>query len=174
MEFSLFAHMERRPASFYDKVAVGRVMTRITNDVQALFELLMGLGGLIGEFVPFFLALVIMFAIDPQLTLYLLLAIPVFAVITYFFRQATRRVYRVIRNSVSQLNQNLQENLSGMQVVQLSGREGHNLETYRDINETNRSASTHRNGSGSANADRRSHGVASRGGRPASRGRCHG
>ena len=47
--------------------------------------------------------------------------------ITYFFRQATRRVYRVIRNTVSQLNQNLQENLSGMQVVQLSNREARNL-----------------------------------------------
>ena len=59
-------------------------------------------------------------------TLYLLMAVPIFAVITYFFRQATRRVYRVIRNTVSQLNQNLQENLSGMSVVQLFHREERN------------------------------------------------
>jgi len=137
MRLDLFTHMERRPASFYDRVAVGRVMTRITNDVQAMFELLMGLGMLIGEFVPFFLALFIMLAIDTKLTLYLLGAIPVFALITYFFRQATRRVYRLIRNTLSQLNQNLQENLSGMQVVQLSNREEHNLQVYGDINETN-------------------------------------
>jgi ATP-binding cassette subfamily B protein len=143
MRRDLFAHMERRPASFYDRVAVGRVMTRITNDVQAMFELLMGLGMLIGEFVPFFLALFIMFAIDVQLTLYLLGAIPIFAIITYFFRQATRRVYRLIRNTVSQLNQNLQENLSGMQVVQLSNREEHNLEVYRDINASNRKQEHH-------------------------------
>ncbi|MEZ5550998.1 MAG: ABC transporter ATP-binding protein [Pseudomonadales bacterium] len=138
MRLDLFAHMERRPSSFYDKVAVGRVMTRITNDVQALFELLMGMGMLIGEFVPFLLALVIMFAIDVQLTLYLLIAIPLFSVITYFFRQATRRIYRLIRNTVSALNQNLQENLSGMQVVQLSNREARNLQAYREINEDNR------------------------------------
>ena len=138
MRKDLFAHMERRPSSFYDKVAVGRIMTRITNDVQALVELLMGVGLLIGEFVPFFIALIIMFAIDVQLTLWLLLAIPVFAVMTYFFRQATRRVYRLIRNTVSQLNQNLQENLSGMQVVQLSNREQRNLGVYRGINFTNR------------------------------------
>ena len=137
MRLDLFAHMERRPSSFYDKVAVGRVMTRITNDVQALFEMLMGLGLLVGEFVPFFIALALMFAIDVQLTLYLLVAIPVFAVITYFFRMATRRVYRLIRNTVSQLNQNLQENLSGMQVVQLSNREDTNLEVYRGINKKN-------------------------------------
>jgi ATP-binding cassette subfamily B protein len=112
-------------------------MTRITNDVQALFELLMGLGMLIGEFVPFFIALFIMLAMDVQLTLYLLIAIPIFGVITYFFRLATRKVYRQIRNSVSALNQNLQENLSGMQVVQLSNREEKNLETYRVVNKDN-------------------------------------
>jgi ATP-binding cassette subfamily B protein len=143
MRHDLFSHMERRPASFYDRVAVGRVMTRITNDVQAMFELLMGLGMLIGEFVPFFLALIIMFAIDVELTLYLLGAIPIFAVITYFFRQATRRVYRRVRNTLSQLNQNLQENLSGMQVVQLSNREELNLSVYRDINHTNRKHERH-------------------------------
>jgi len=139
LRHDLFAHMEGRPASFYDRVAVGRVMTRITNDVQALFEMLMGIGMLIGEFVPFFLALAIMLAIDVRLTGYLLLAVPIFGVITYFFRQATRRVYRVIRNTVSQLNQNLQENLSGMQVVQLSNREARNLDRYREINAENRS-----------------------------------
>jgi ATP-binding cassette subfamily B protein len=137
MRYDLFDHMERRPSSFYDRVAVGRVMTRITNDVQALFELLMGVGMLIGEFVPFFIALAIMFAINVELTLWLLLAIPIFTVITYFFRQATRRVYRAIRNTVSQLNQNLQENLSGVQVVQLSNRQAHNLGVYREINREN-------------------------------------
>lgn len=137
LRLDLFAHMERRPSSFYDKVAVGRVMTRITNDVQALFEMLMGLGLLVGEFVPFFIALGLMLAIDVELTLYLLIAIPVFAVITYFFRMATRKVYRLIRNTVSQLNQNLQENLSGMQVVQLSNRESTNLSVYREINQRN-------------------------------------
>ena len=133
----LFTHMERRPASFYDKVAVGRVMTRITNDIQALFDLLMGVGMLAGEFVPFFLALVIMFSIDATLTLWLLIAVPVFAVITLIFRRATRRVYRDIRSSVSQLNQYLQENLSGIQIVQLSNREARNQATYETINTTN-------------------------------------
>lgn len=143
MRLDLFSHMEHRPSSFYDKVAVGRIMTRITNDVQALFELLMGMGMLIGQFVPFFLALGIMLAIDLRLTLYLLLSVPVFAVITYFFRMATRRVYRAIRSTVSLLNQNLQENLSGMAVVQLSNREQKNLEVYRGINEENQQHEIH-------------------------------
>jgi len=137
LRHDLFAHMERRPAAFYDKVAVGRVMTRITNDIQALFDLLMGVGMLAGEFVPFFLALIVMFSIDVTLTLWLLIAVPVFAVFTLIFRRATRRVYRDIRSSVSQLNQYLQENLSGIQIVQLSNREQRNLNTYSEINRTN-------------------------------------
>ena len=137
LRHDLFAHMERRPAAFYDKVAVGRVMTRITNDIQALFDLLMGVGMLAGEFVPFFLALIVMFSIDVTLTLWLLIAVPVFAVFTLVFRRATRRVYRDIRSSVSQLNQYLQENLSGIQIVQLSNRERRNLNTYSEINHAN-------------------------------------
>ena len=143
MRQDLFTHMELRPSSFYDRVAIGRVMTRITNDVQALIELLMGLGALIGQFVPFFIALFVMFAINAELTLYLLGAIPLFVVVTYFFRQATRKVYRLIRNTVSQLNQNLQENLSGMQVVQLSNRENFNLNVYEGINNGNRKHEFH-------------------------------
>jgi len=137
LRHDLFAHMERRPAAFYDKVAVGRVMTRITNDIQALFDLLMGVGMLAGEFVPFFLALIVMFSIDVTLTLWLLIAVPIFAVFTLVFRRATRRVYRDIRSSVSQLNQYLQENLSGIQIVQLSNRERRNLNTYSEINHAN-------------------------------------
>lgn len=143
MRHDLFRHMEHRPSSFYDKVAVGRVMTRVTNDVQALFELLMGVGQLVGEFVPFFIALILMFSIDVELTLWLLISIPIFTVVTWFFRQATRRVYRLIRNSVSKLNQNLQENLSGMAVVQLSNREAHNFDVYNTINRDNRDQEMH-------------------------------
>ena len=137
LRLDLFSHLERRPSTFYDKVAVGRVMTRITNDVQALFDMLMGLGLLVGEFVPFFIALALMLSIDLELTLYLLIALPVFALLTYVFRMATRQIYRQIRNSLSQLNQNLQENLSGIQVVQLSNREALNLSLYKSINKRN-------------------------------------
>jgi ATP-binding cassette subfamily B protein len=134
----LFRHLETRPSSFYDRVAVGRVMTRVTNDVEALYELLRGIGSLIGEFVPFFVALTIMLAIDVQLTLILLLVLPVMGSVTYFFRQATRQLFRLVRQSVSTLNQNMQENLAGLQVVQLSDRQQFNLDRYTSINKDNR------------------------------------
>ena len=134
----LFAHMETRPSSFYDKVPVGRIMTRVTNDIEALFEMLRGVGSLIGEFVPFFVALAVMFSTSVKLTLLLLALVPVVGVATYFFRRSSREVFRLVRNSISSLNQNLQENLSGIQVVQLSGRERKNLDEYTGLNKQNR------------------------------------
>lgn len=138
LRHDLFSHLETRPSSFYDHVAVGRVMTRVTNDVEVLFQLLSGFGVLIGEFVPFFVAVAIMLALDFELTGILLLAIPVVGVATYFLRRATRNVYRAIRQSISQLNQNLHENIVGMQVVQISRRESRNLARYTAINQENR------------------------------------
>ena len=134
----LFRHLETRPSSFYDKVPVGRIMTRVTNDVEALYEMLRGMGSLVGEFVPFLVALIIMFSTSVKLTLILLALVPIAGVATYFFRRASREVFRLVRNSVSALNQNLQENLSGIQVVQLSGREERNVLEYTGLNKDNR------------------------------------
>ena len=138
LRLDLFRHLETRPSSFYDRVAVGRIMTRVTNDVEALYELLRGLGTLVGEFVPFFVALAVMLAIDAQLTAMLLMALPILAMVTYFFRRKTRFLFRQTRQTLSSLNQNLQENLAGLQVVQLSDRQQYNLDRYTDINEKNR------------------------------------
>ncbi len=138
LRLDLFRHLETRPSSFYDRVAVGRVMTRVTNDIEALFELLRGIGTLVGEFVPFFVALIIMLIVNVKLTLILLLALPVMAVVTYYFRRATRQIFRKVRMTLSALNQNMQENLSGLQVVQLSQRQDYNLDRYMAINKDNR------------------------------------
>ncbi|MCZ6655908.1 MAG: ABC transporter ATP-binding protein [Gammaproteobacteria bacterium] len=137
LRLDLFKHLETRPSSFYDRVAVGRVMTRVTNDIEALYELLRGMGTLIGEFVPFFVALAIMLSIDVDLTLMLLLALPLMGTVTYYFRRATRKLFRLVRQTLSSLNQNMQENLAGLQVVQLSERQAINMRRYTKINEEN-------------------------------------
>ena len=138
LRLDLFSHLETRPAAFYDRVAVGRVMTRVTNDIEALYELLRGIGTLIGEFVPFFVALGIMLAVDVELTLILLLVTPIMGTVTYYFRRTTRQLFRAVRMTLSALNQNLQENLAGLEVVQLSERQRFNLERYTSINVDNR------------------------------------
>lgn len=134
----LFEHLEHLPSSFYDRVAVGRVMTRLTNDIETLFELLAGFGVLLGEFVPFFVAVTIMLALNPTLTFELLAILPLAALATVIFRMVSGTVYRSIRSSMSRLNENLQENLSGIEVVQLYGREKLNYEAYSAINKENR------------------------------------
>lgn len=135
---ALFEHLEHLPSSFYDRVAVGRVMTRVANDVETLFELFAGFGQLAGQFVPFFVAITIMVSLSPTLTLELLPVLPVAGFFTWMFRRMSRPLYRAIRMTVSRLNENLQENLSGIEVVQLYGRERINFERYSGINNENR------------------------------------
>lgn len=139
LRVALFTHLETRSSAFYDRVAVGRLMTRVTNDVEALYEALRGLGTLIGEFVPFLVALAVMLSIDLTLTLAMLVALPVMMIATAIFRRATRELFRAVRLSVSALNNALQENLAGLTVVQLSGREQANQDAYHALNTENRS-----------------------------------
>lgn len=134
----LFEHLEHLPSSFYDRVAVGRVMTRVANDVETLFELFGGFGQLAGQFVPFFVAITIMLSLSPKLTFELLPVMPIAGLFTWLFRRASRPLYRAIRMSISRLNENLQENLSGIEVVQLYGREKINFRRYAAINDDNR------------------------------------
>ena len=138
LRLDLFASLEHKPASFYDHVSVGRVMTRITNDVENLFRLLTGFVSLAGQFVPFFFAMFMMLLYSRELTGVVLLIIPAAAVATFIFRIAMRKIFRLVRDSMSALNQYMQEDLMGIEVVQLSGREEVNAEEYGALNRENR------------------------------------
>lgn len=139
----LFRKLETKPMSFYDHVSVGRVMTRLTNDVEALIELLTGVLVLAGEFLPFFLSLYLMWAISPQLTGITILFLPVVAAATSYFRRVLGDTYRNVRNAVSNINQYMHENLIGMEVVQLSGREDLNAEQFGERNLAHRDYQIH-------------------------------
>ncbi len=134
----LFERLEDKPASFYDHVAVGRVMTRVTNDVNNLYEMLASVGLLAGEFVPFFLSFFLMWTISPNLTMIVLVILPVVGVAVTIFRRLMSDTFRKVRNSVSNLNQYMQESLIGMEVVQLSGREERNEAAFGELNKANR------------------------------------
>lgn len=138
LRVDLFATLERKPSSFYDHVAVGRVMTRVTNDIENLFQLITSFVQHTGDFVPFIIILAIMFDFNVELTAVSLVVIPVAAIATYFFRMAMRDIFRLIRDSVSYLNQYMQENLMGIEVVQLSGREELNFTEYQSLNKENK------------------------------------
>src|SRR6185437_3115268 len=95
-----------------------------------------------GELVPFFVAISVMVAMSPTLTLELLPVMPVAGLFTWMFRRMSRPLYRAIRMTISRLNENLQENLSGIEVVQLYGRQKINFERYAAINNENRVTET--------------------------------
>lgn len=79
LRLDLFRSLEAKPASFFDHVAIGRVMTRVTNDIENLFMLISGFGMLAGEFVPFFLALGLMLMMSVEVTGVVLIAVPLAA-----------------------------------------------------------------------------------------------
>lgn len=138
LRVDLFASLERKPASFYDHVSVGRVMTRVTNDVENLYNLITSFIQIVADFVPFIIIIGVMFVLNVSLTLVGLAVIPVAVVATIIFRLIMTKFFRLIRDSVSSLNQYLQEDLMGIEVVQLSGRQEQNIREYTAYNRENR------------------------------------
>lgn len=138
LRVDLFASLERKPSSFYDHVAVGRVMTRVTNDIENLYNLITSFIQIVADFVPFFIIIWVMFDMSVDLTLVGLGIIPIAVVATVVFRLIITKFFRLIRDSVSSLNQYLQEDLMGIEVVQLSGRQEQNIEEYAAYNRENR------------------------------------
>ncbi|MCF2150250.1 ABC transporter ATP-binding protein/permease [Desmonostoc muscorum LEGE 12446] len=138
----LFAHVECLPAAFYDRVMVGQVLTRITNDIESLSELLTGVGALAGELIPLVVAVSVMLSLDSMLTAKLSPFLFFVAGVIIVFRYYSGPIYQVIRTTLSRLNEHLHENLSGIEIVQMSGREALNFKRYSAINEDNRVAET--------------------------------
>jgi ATP-binding cassette subfamily B multidrug efflux pump len=138
----LFAHVELLPAAFYDRVMLGQVLTRITSDIESLSELLVGVGALAGELIPFVFAITVMLSLDPMLTAKLSPFLLFIAGVIIVFKWYSRPIYQEIRATLSHLNEHLHENLSGVEIVQISGREALSFKRYSDINKANRLAET--------------------------------
>jgi ATP-binding cassette subfamily B multidrug efflux pump len=124
MRRAIFAHIQRLPMSYFDRNPVGRLVTRVTTDVDALNDLFAA--GVVTMINDFFLLAVLaawLFSIDKRLALDALAVLPFILVVTYFFRKFVRDANRRIRTAVASINAYLQEYISGMSVVQLFNRE---------------------------------------------------
>ncbi|HEY7781975.1 MAG TPA: ABC transporter ATP-binding protein [Ktedonobacterales bacterium] len=141
MRSRMFAHLQSLSLSFFDHNPVGRLMTRITNDVDAINQLFTsGAITLLGDIFTIAAILVILVVENWRLALVVFVVIPpVFAVTTYFQR-AMRDNFRAIRVRLARINANIAENIAGTQVVQLFNREGRNFETFDSLNVDYRSA----------------------------------
>jgi ATP-binding cassette subfamily B protein len=137
----LFTHVTSLAASFFDRTPVGKLVTRITSDVEALGDVFAsGAIGVVSDFISIVAIIVTMYLLDWRLaSILVLMLIPVTTLIIYFQQQYRKANYRA-REELSQLNSMLQENISGINIVQLFRREQANSEMYRSINQRYRSA----------------------------------
>ncbi|MGF1590994.1 MAG: ABC transporter ATP-binding protein [Pleurocapsa sp.] len=132
----LFTHVTALASSFFDRTPVGKLITRIASDVEALGNVFAsGAIGIVSDFVSILAILGFIYATNWKLASILVaMLIPVTALIIYFQQQYRKANYKA-REELSKLNSMLQENIAGINIVQLFRREQYNSEMYRSINE---------------------------------------
>ena len=131
----VFAHLQRLPMRYLDRTPVGRLVGRATTDVESLQELFSsGLVTILGDVVFLVAAVAIMLSLSVPLTLVSLLIVPVFVGITLWIRRKVRVFYGELRNRLSQMNADLHEQVSGMEIVQLFGQESKSAERFSESN----------------------------------------
>ena len=132
----LFDHVTALAVRFFDRTPVGRLITRLTSDVEALGDVFStGAIGIIGDILSMVVIAITMFFLEWRLALMLVLMLfPVTALIIYFQQQYRKANYKA-REELSALNSMLQENITGINVVQLFRREQFNAEVFREVNQ---------------------------------------
>jgi ATP-binding cassette, subfamily B, multidrug efflux pump len=138
MRRGIFAHLQRLPMSYFDRNPVGRLVTRVTTDVDALNDLFAA--GVVTMINDLFLLVVmagLLFKIDWRLALDTLGVLPAILIVTFVFRHYVREANRKIRTAIARINAFLQEYISGMSVVQLFNREHKAMQEFERRNKDN-------------------------------------
>ncbi|MEK6299881.1 MAG: ABC transporter ATP-binding protein [Acidobacteriota bacterium] len=137
----IFAHLQRLPVQFYDRNPVGRLMTRLTTDVDALNEMFTaGVIAIFGDVAMIFFIVIWMFLENWKLALVSFAILPLLAALTTWFRLGARTSFREVRVRIARINAFLQEHITGMPVVQLFNREEKELRKFDQINQAHRKA----------------------------------
>ncbi len=133
----LFARLQRLPIAYFDRTPVGRLMTRVTSDVEALNELFTsGVVAGLGDLFTLAAISLVMVTIDWRLALASFVVIPFVFLASRVFQQRVRTVYRDIRVRIAKVNAFLNERLSGVRIVQLFGRERAEIKRFDGLNNT--------------------------------------
>jgi ATP-binding cassette subfamily B protein len=131
----IFNHIQKLALKFFDRTPIGRLVTRATNDVEALGELFSsGIVMVFSDIFIIFWILGFMFFMDFNLSLVTLSVLPVLIYGTFLFRRKARESYRDVRLHLARLNSYMQEHVTGMSVVQIFNKENHELEKFAAIN----------------------------------------
>ena len=141
LRMEIYRHLQRLDLRFYDRNPVGRLMTRVTTDVDTLNDLFAS--GVISVFRDVFTLvgiMVVLLVMDWRLALVAFSVLPLIAWVTHWFRRNARDSYRQVRGWIAQINAFLQEKITGMATVQLFRREERNFEQFDRINSRHRDA----------------------------------
>ncbi|MFA7361034.1 MAG: ABC transporter transmembrane domain-containing protein, partial [Candidatus Kapaibacterium sp.] len=131
----IYKHTINLNLKFYDKNPIGRLVTRVTNDVEVLYEVFSsGLVTAFGDILTIVWILYFMFTLDFELTLYTLAVLPFLVYATSIFRKAVRNSYRKIRVLLANINTYIQEHITGISVVQIFGKEKRTVDEFEKIN----------------------------------------
>ncbi len=141
LRMEIYRHLQRLDLRFYDRNPVGRLMTRVTSDVDTLNELFTS--GVVTVFRDVFMLagiMIVLLWMDWRLALVTFAVLPGIAWVTHWFRMNARESYRRVRLQIARINAFLQENITGMSTVQLFRREARNFEQFERINRAHRDA----------------------------------
>jgi ATP-binding cassette subfamily B protein len=137
----LYSKLQHQEVAYYDRNPVGRVMTRLTADVDSLNQLFTeGVTDLLGDLVTIFAIISVMLWMDVRLTLMSLLTVPLLFAATTWFRRGARKGYDLVRTRIARINAFLQEHFAGAQTVQIFNAETKSLTTFERINDQYRRA----------------------------------
>lgn len=129
----LFHHVHSLPLRYFDTHPVGRIVTRITNDVESLHEMYANiLIRLFRNSIKILGLAVVMLSMDVKLALYSFIMLPIIGVLTYVFKTLSRKIHRKIRTKISALNTFLSENISGMRLIQIFANEDMKYHEFMD------------------------------------------
>ena len=135
LRMDIFSHLQKQDMAYFDRNAVGRLMTRTVNDVETLNELFStGVVGLLGDVTNVFGIAVMMLWLDWQLALVCLAAFPIILYASRFYRRRAREVYRESRLVLGRLNAGLQENIAGVATIQAFGQEAKMYRRFQEVN----------------------------------------
>lgn len=135
LRMDIFAHLQRLPVAFFDRTPVGRLVTRVTSDVEALNELFTaGVVAGLGDLFTLLAISALMLVVDWQLALAAFAVIPFVYLTSHIFQRSVRVAYRDIRARLARINAFLQERISGIRVLQLFGRERSEGERFARLN----------------------------------------
>jgi len=137
----LYDKLQHQEVAYYDRNPVGRIMTRLTNDVDSLNELFTaGVTDVLGDVVMIIAIIGVMLWMDVRLTLVTLLTVPMLFAATTWFRKGARRGYDMVRTRIARINAFLQEHFAGAQTVQIFNAEAKSLHKFDVINDDYRKA----------------------------------